>query len=85
MLKTIEGVYRDGQIHLTELPNDISDRSQVLVTFLDQIDPSKLRQLMEYLESIEGIQQGFEEMNSGKTRPLSDFAQEMAEKYGISG
>jgi hypothetical protein len=39
MLKTIEGVYRDGQIHLTELPNDISDRSQVLVTFLDQIDP----------------------------------------------
>ncbi|MDB9418065.1 MAG: hypothetical protein GPI96_14245 [Microcystis aeruginosa BS13-02] len=39
MLKTIEDVYRDGQIHLTELPNDISDRSQVLVTFLDQIDP----------------------------------------------
>ena len=29
MLKTIEGVYRDGQMHLTELPNDISDRSQL--------------------------------------------------------
>jgi hypothetical protein len=40
---------------------------------------------MEYLEVIEGIQQGFEEINSGKTRPLADFAQEMAEKYGISG
>lgn len=85
MLKTIEGIYRDGQVHLTELPKDISDRSQVLVTFLDQIDPSKLRQLIEHLESIEGIGQGFEEINSGQTRPLADFVQEMQEKYGISG
>lgn len=85
MLKTIEGIYQDGQVHLTELPKDINDRSQVLVTFLDQINPSKLRQLIEYLESIEGIGQGFEEINSGQTRPLADFVQEMQEKYGISG
>jgi hypothetical protein len=85
MLKTIGGVYRDGQVHLSELPNNISDRSQVLVTFLDQIDPSKLRQLIEHLETIEGIQQGFEEINSGQTRPLAEFIQEMQEKYGISG
>ena len=34
MLKTIEGIYQDGQIHLAELPQDVSE-SQVLVTFLD--------------------------------------------------
>jgi hypothetical protein len=87
MLKTIEGIYQDGQIQLTEIPQDISDRSQVLVTFLDpsKIDPVKLRQLIDQLEIIEGIQQGFEELNSGQTRPIGDFVQEMQHKYGISG
>jgi hypothetical protein len=87
MLKTIEGIYQDGQIQLTELPQDVGDHSQVLVTFLDpgKIDPAKLRQLIDQLETIEGIQQGFEELNSGQTRPIGDFVQEMQRKYGISG
>jgi hypothetical protein len=44
MLKTLKGIYQNGQIQLGELPQDISDRSQVLVTFLDpsKIDPTKL-------------------------------------------
>lgn len=86
MLRTIEGIYQDGQIQLVELPQDVSDRSQVLVTFLDpsKIDPAKLRQLIEQLETIEGIGQGFEELNSGQTRPVEDFVQEMQHKYGIS-
>lgn len=86
MLKTIEGIYQDGQIQLAELPHDVSDCSQVLVTFLDpsKIDPVKLRQLIDQLETIEGIQKGFEELNSGQTRPVQDFVQEMQQKYGIS-
>ncbi|QLE57726.1 hypothetical protein [Nostoc sp. TCL26-01] len=87
MLKTIEGIYQDGQIRFNELPQNVSDRSQVLVTFLDpgKIDSVKLRQLIDQLETIEGIQQGFEELNSGQTRPIRDFVQEMQQKYGISG
>jgi hypothetical protein len=87
MLKTIEGIYQDGQIRFTELPQDISDRSQVLITFLDpdKIDSVKLRQLIDQLETIEGIQQGFEELNAGQTRSIGDFVQEMQQKYGISG
>jgi hypothetical protein len=87
MLKTIEGIYQDGQIRFTELPQNVSDRSQVLITFLDpgKIDPVKLRQLIDQLETIEGIQQGFEELNSGQTRPVGDFIQEMQQKYDISG
>ncbi len=86
MIRTIEGIYQDGQIQLTELPQDISDRSQVLVTFLDlsKIDPSKLRQLIDQLETIAAIGQGFEELNAGQTRPIGDFVQEMQQKYGIS-
>ncbi|MCC5608188.1 MAG: hypothetical protein V7L31_15125 [Nostoc sp.] len=86
MIRTIEGIYQDGQIQLTELPQDISDRSQVLVTFLDlsKIDPTKLRQLIDQLETIAGIGQGFEELNAGQTRPIGDFVQEMQQKYGIS-
>ena len=68
MLKTIEGIYQNGQIQLSSLPQDISDRSQVLVTFLDlsKIDPTKLRQLIDQLETIAGIGQGFEELNASQ-------------------
>ncbi|MCC3414755.1 MULTISPECIES: hypothetical protein [unclassified Microcoleus] len=87
MLKTIEGIYQNGQIQLASLPQDISDRSQVLVTFLDpnKIDPIKLRQLIDQLETIAGIQQGFQELNAGLTRPIENFIQEMQQKYDISG
>lgn len=87
MLKTIEGIYHNGQIQLASLPQDVSDRSQVLVTFLDpnKIDPIKLRELIDRLETIAGIQQGFEELNAGLTRPIESFVQEMQHKYDISG
>jgi hypothetical protein len=86
MLKTVEGIYRDGQIEFTEIPENVNNSTQVLITFLDpgKIDPSKIRQLIEHLETISGIQQGFEELNSGQTRPLVDFIQEMQHKYDIS-
>ncbi|MEG4228356.1 hypothetical protein QUA35_18965 [Microcoleus sp. N9_B2] len=87
MLKTIAGIYQNGQIQLASLPQDVSDRSQVLVTFLDpnKIDPIKLRQLIDQLETIAGIQQGFEELNAGQTRPIENFVLEMQQKYDISG
>ncbi len=87
MLRTVEGIYQNGQIELTELPQNINSRVQVLVTFLEpgKIDPTKLRQLIDQLETIAGIQQGFEELERGQTRPIGDFIQEMQRKYDISG
>ncbi|MEH2372948.1 hypothetical protein [Nostoc sp.] len=85
MIRTIEGIYQDGQIQLTELPQDVGDRSQVLLTFLDpsKINPTKLRQLIDQLETIAGIGQGLEELNAAQTRPIGDFVQEMQQKYDI--
>jgi hypothetical protein len=87
MLKTIEGIYQDGQIELSELPQDVSNSTQVLVTFLDpgKLDPIKLRQLLDQLETISGIQQGFDEVDAGKARPVGEFVQAMQQKYDISG
>lgn len=84
-METIEGIYQNGQIQLASLPQDVSDRSQVLVTFVDRskIDPTKLRELIERLETIAGIQQGFEELNAGLTRPIENFIREMQQKYDI--
>ncbi|WP_353931391.1 hypothetical protein WJM97_01965 [Okeanomitos corallinicola TIOX110] len=86
MLKTIEGIYQDGKIEFTETPDNISNNTQVLITFLDpsNINPSKIRQLIEHLETVAGIQQGLDELNSGQSRPLADFIQEMQQKYDIS-
>lgn len=86
MLKTVEGIYQNGQIELNELPQNISDRAQVLVTFLEpgKVDPTKLRELIDKLETIAGIQQGLEELKAGQTRPIENFIQEMQQKYDIS-
>lgn len=35
MLKSIKGVYRNGKIELAEVPNDVLDETQVIVTFLE--------------------------------------------------
>jgi len=34
MLKSIEGVYRNGKVELAEAPSDVSDETPVIVTFL---------------------------------------------------
>ena len=85
MSKNIEGIYQDGQIQLSEQPQGVSSHAQILVTFLDpsQIDLDKLRQLIEQLETIAGIQQGFEELNAGQSRPIGDFVQEMQHYLNI--
>jgi hypothetical protein len=35
MLKTVEGVYRDGKVELTEMPSDVREETPVIVTFLE--------------------------------------------------
>jgi hypothetical protein len=88
MLETIEGIYENGQVRLTEPPhNNMGERTQVLVTFLDpnNIDPAKLSELIDRIETIAGISQGFEELNQEQTRPIGDFIQDMQRKYDISG
>lgn len=34
MLKSVEGVYRNGKVELSDLPEDIRDNTRVIVTFL---------------------------------------------------
>jgi hypothetical protein len=40
MLVSVEGVYRDGKIELTDAPDDVPDETRVIVTFFPtgQID-----------------------------------------------
>ena len=38
MLTTVEGVYRDGRIELTNLPSNVAEESKVIVTFVDSND-----------------------------------------------
>ena len=36
MLKSVEGVYRNGKVELTESPGHINDETRVIVTFLSE-------------------------------------------------
>ncbi|MEL6459491.1 MAG: hypothetical protein AAFQ91_14700 [Cyanobacteria bacterium J06621_15] len=80
-------LYQDGQIQITDLPQNLTESTRVLENFLEpgKVDAGKLRQIIEQLETIAGIEQGLEEVNTGQTRPVSDFIDEMQQKYDISG
>ena len=43
MFKSIEGIYRKGQIELIEVPTDVHDETRVIVTFLNEPRPIDLR------------------------------------------
>jgi hypothetical protein len=45
MLKTIEGIYKNGMIQLTELPLDISE-GRVIVTFLEATPVTQFENMM---------------------------------------
>jgi uncharacterized protein (DUF433 family) len=51
-----------------------------LAEFLDHF-PSVSR---EQAASVAGIQQGFDALNAGQTRPIGAFVREMPQKYDIS-
>ena len=44
MLKSVEGVYRNGKIELVETPDDVGE-ARVIVTFLPKDGPIDLRAL----------------------------------------
>jgi prevent-host-death family protein len=44
----------------------------------------KLLDALERLEAIAGIKQGLEDVETGRTITLTEFEQEMRQKYGIS-
>lgn len=46
MLKTVEGIYREGLVELTERPEDIHGEAKVLVTFLSQSETEADRQAL---------------------------------------
>jgi len=41
MLQTVKGVYRNGKIELTEIPQNILE-SQVLITFIETTTPENI-------------------------------------------
>lgn len=43
----------------------------------------KLLDLVDRLETIEGVKRGIQDVNEGKTKPLAQVDAEMREKYGI--
>ena len=86
-MKTIEGLYQDGKIQLSEIPNSVSEKTQVLITFLEpgDLNMTQVRELIEKLETIAGIQTGLDQLNADKTRSIEDFSAEMKQKYDIPG
>jgi hypothetical protein len=64
MLRTVEGIYRSGEVHLTEMPNGVQDGTRVLVTFLPPMP-------------VDLAERGIDEAAAGKLRArLATFAED---------
>lgn len=70
MLKSVEGIYDQGQIKLKESPDNIPNKTKVIVTFLDSTKPDHHQAKHEVLtnERIEEILQTYRQEN--KHRPI---------------
>ena len=60
----------------------VNGKAEVVVQ--DAISYQKLLDKIEKLETIAGIKQGLADIESGQTRPLTEFEREMQQKHGIS-
>ena len=64
MFISVEGIYRDGRIELSERPNDIHDDTKVIVTFLEPND-------------VDLLERGISEIDAAELRErLSTFAED---------
>ncbi|MCJ8282168.1 MAG: hypothetical protein MJK14_20620 [Rivularia sp. ALOHA_DT_140] len=59
MLKSVEGIYKDGKIELSELPSDVK-QSRVIVTFLES-EPAEKKSKMITFGMFAGSNQSTEE------------------------
>ncbi|MTJ46569.1 DUF2281 domain-containing protein [Dolichospermum sp. UHCC 0259] len=70
MLKSIEGIYDQGEIKLQEKPDNIPHKTKVIVTFLNSEQSQSIVSSSHILtnEEIEQILENYRQEN--KTRPL---------------
>ena len=61
----------------------VNGKAEVVVQ--DAKSYQQLLEKIERLEAIAGIKQGLADIESGETRPVAEFMQEMQDKHGISG
>lgn len=69
MLKSIEGIYNQGEIKLTEKPDDIPQNTKVIVTFLNPVQSNSVNKDHQVLtnEEIDLILETYSQEN--KPRP----------------
>jgi hypothetical protein len=66
-LLTVEGIYEDGKIEISERPANLPARSRVLVTFIEEGEPLAAEAREELLKRIsERMEKGY---NLGPGRP----------------
>jgi hypothetical protein len=60
MLTSVEGVYRDGKVELSEVPADLKE-ARVIVTFLPQVHPELAHLTPQEVAELRWRLQSFEE------------------------
>src|SRR5438876_429390 len=71
------------QLKETGAPLLLTVNGKAALVVQDATAYQKLLELVEQLETIEGIRRGLEEMKAGKGRPIDEFFEEFYETHGI--
>ena len=73
-----------AQMKQTGEPIVLTVNGKAEVVVQDAKSYQQLLEKVERLEAIAGIKQGLADIESGQTRPATEFINEMQQKYGIS-
>lgn len=72
------------QMKQTGQPVVLTVNGKAEIVVQDAKSYQQLLDRIEELEAISGIRQGLTDIESGKTRPVAEFVQDMQQKHGIS-
>ncbi len=73
-----------AQMKQTGEPIVLTVNGKTEVVAQDATSYQQLLEKIEKLEAIAGIKQGLADIESGETRPVTEFVKEMQQKHGIS-
>jgi hypothetical protein len=69
-----------------QLEDHVQRHGQDTAAALDEVLAEALEwERQDYLESVEGIRRGYEDVKAGCARPAAEFLDELRRKYGFPG